>query len=170
MKESTYILVQKPYLPKPSPFQILLSPFCDTQIFTSHVSRMLLFQTHMHSSYPFNFNFPYIFPLPYSCTFFFFSSRFISPPQGSIFRSENDIYSPPRFSTPIVAILPSFFPIFHLLYPFISPILIFFPLSSFFFYIFCLFLLAFSYFFPQMTLAAIFPIYSPLSPPPPGYR
>ncbi len=85
--------------------------------------------------------------------------------QGSIFRSENDIYSPPpsenyifpplatrRFSTTIVAF-----------YPFTSPFLIFFPLfsfffplSSFFFYFFPLFLFAFSYFFPQMTSADIF--------------
>jgi hypothetical protein len=52
----------------------------------------------------------------------------------------------------------------QLFYPFTSPFLIFFPLSSFFFpfssfffYIFTLFLLAFSYFSPQMTSADIFP-------------
>jgi hypothetical protein len=103
--------------------------------------------------------------------------------QGSIFRSENDIYSTPppskneifspsrdmSFLTPTVAFLPSIFPILHLFYHFSSPFLIFFPFSSFFFplssfcfYIFCLFLLTFSYFFPQMTSADILP------PPPPG--
>ncbi len=105
-------------------------------------------------------------------------SRFQQTQQGSIFWSENDIYSPPpllkmiffpplatcHFSTPIVAFFPKIFPILHLFYPFTSPFLIFFPpysfffsLSSFFFYIFPLFLFIFSYFFPQMTSADIFP-------------
>jgi hypothetical protein len=58
-----------------------------------------------------------------------------------------------RFLTSIVAFLPSFFPISHLVYPFTSPFLslslfllssFFFPLPSFFFYIFLLFLFSFS--------------------------
>ncbi len=75
--------------------------------------------------------------------------------------SENHIF--PTFvtrclSTPIVLFLPEFFPILHLFYPFTSPFLFFFPLSSFlfplllFFYI-PPFLLHFSFFFPQMTSA-----------------
>ncbi len=82
------------------------------------------------------------------------------------------IFFPPlatcRFSTPIVALLPWFFPILHLFYPFISPFpspflflfplsSFFFPLSSFFFCFLLFFLFSFSYFFPQMTLADISP-------------
>ncbi len=97
--------------------------------------------------------------------------------QGSMFWSENDIYSPsppfwkwyffPPLATPIVAFLPQFCPILHLFYPFTSPFLIFFPLSSFFFplssfffHVFRLFFLVFSHFPPKMTSTDI--------PPPPG--
>jgi hypothetical protein len=49
------------------------------------------------------------------------------------------------------------FPYFAFILPFFtSPFLIFFSLSSFFFYIFLLFLFPCSYFFPQMTSADIF--------------
>jgi hypothetical protein len=84
--------------------------------------------------------------------------------QGSVFRSENDIYPPPPPSENVI--FPpyrdtSFFdshsglfalthPYFAFILPFTSPYLIFFPLSSFF-------LFAFSYFFTQMTSADIPP-------------
>jgi hypothetical protein len=89
-----------------------------------------------------------------------FASRAIQ--QGSIFWSENDIYPHPpsendifpplatrRFSTPIVAFLIKFFPVLQLFYPLTSPFISFFRLSSFFFYIFPLYLLAFSSFSPK---------------------
>jgi hypothetical protein len=94
--------------------------------------------------------------------------QYLFPPPPS----ENDIFPPlatHRFLTPIVAFLPYFFLFLQLFYPFTSPFLIFFtlssfsplssfffPLSSFFLYIFPLFLFTFSYFFPQMTSADIF--------------
>ncbi len=99
------------------------------------------------------------------------------PIQGSIFRSENDIYSPPLLkmiffplSRHVVFRLPSwpfflnFFPILHLFYPFTSPFLIFFPLSSFFFslssfffYIFPLFSSPFHIFSPKWHRLIFFP-------------
>jgi hypothetical protein len=106
--------------------------------------------------------------------------------QGSIFRSENDIYSPPPSENFIFSpsffdshrglfalILPYFafiFPFFFLFSNFFPLSSFFFPLSSLFFHIFRLFLLVFSYFFPQMTSADIspppgggyFPLYRPL--------
>ncbi len=107
--------------------------------------------------------------------------RYSLPIQGSIFRSENDIYSPPPkkinklYFSPschtsfydsnrgllalilpyFAIILPFYFPFSHFLSPF--PFLPFsFTLSSFF-------LFAFSYFFSQVTSADI-------PPPPPGGR
>jgi hypothetical protein len=97
--------------------------------------------------------------------------------QGSIFRSENDIYSlPPPLkiiffpplatrhfllpSWPFALILPYFafiLPFFFPFSPFLSPFFFFFPLSSFFSYIFPLLLFPFLYFFPQMTSVDIPP-------------
>ncbi len=98
------------------------------------------------------------------------AKSFRSIQQGSIFRSENDIYSPPPlwkwYFSPsrdmsffdshrglfalilpyFVFILPFFFPFSHFLSPFFLFLLIF-PL----------FLFPFSYFFPKMTSADIFP-------------
>jgi hypothetical protein len=105
--------------------------------------------------------------------------------QGSIFRSEKYIYSPPPSENDIFS--PSrdtlFFDthrgLFALILPYFAFILSFyFPFSHFlspfflFLLLFPLFLFAFSYFFPQMTLADIFsppggggyfPIYRSLS-------
>jgi hypothetical protein len=87
--------------------------------------------------------------------------------QGSIFRPENDIYSPPssdneifplsptpRFSTPIMTFLPYFFPILQFFYAFTSPFLIFFPVSSFFFPLSSFFFYIFHFF---SSPAHIFP-------------
>ncbi len=76
---------------------------------------------------------------------------FIPPPKSYIFFPYCDMC----FSTPIVAFLPSSFPILHLFYPFISPFLIFFPLSFFFFYIF-LFSLCLFIFFPPNEIGWYF--------------
>ncbi len=127
-----------------------------------------------------SWDYPYLLPGPLSRLF----AAKGQPCSGSIFRSENDIYSPPPSENDIYSpsrdtsffdshrglfalilpyfafILPCFFfiliffPLSSLNFPLSS---FFFPLSSFFFNIFPLFLFPFSYFFPQMTSADISP-------------